>query len=178
MVNSKKLFDSIWKPFVVTVAAVWGLSACIESPVGTITVGVQAPDIRTVTLDDVDNDMSRLTSYRHPDPRMYQYSLDEALKDGRPIVLSFATPAHCTVCDKQLQMLSAVMDKYDEDGVVFLHMDQYQNPGAFIAFQVSGEPWTFIIDDKGIVKFKRPGRLLFGELDMALEKIVEDYRKG
>ncbi len=123
--------------------------------------------------------MSRITTYRHPDPRMYRYSLDQALKVGKPIVIAFATPAHCTVCDKQLQMLSAMMDKYEDDGVVFLHMDQYQNPGAFIAFRVTGEPWTFVVDSDGIVRFKRPGRLLFGELDRQLESIMTaDQHKG
>lgn len=160
------------------IVAVWALAACVESPVGSLALGTKAPVIRTVTLNDVGHDLSRLTSYRHPDPRMYEYSLDQALKEGRPIVIAFATPAHCTVCDKQLQMLSAMMDKYKGQGVVFLHMDQYQNPGAFVAFRVSGEPWTFLIDEQGIVRFKRPGRLLYGELEQVIEKLVIEPQKG
>ncbi len=158
--------------------AVLVLGACVESPVGTLKLGTKAPVIRTVTLDDVGQDLSRLTSYRHPDPRMYKYSLDHVLKEGRPVVIAFATPAHCTVCDKQLQMLSAMMDKYEEQGIVFLHMDQYQNPGAFVAFRVTGEPWTFLIDEEGIVRFKRPGRLLYGELDQVIETLVIERKKG
>lgn len=162
----------------VALVAAWLLAACIESPVGTLAIGTPAPEIRTVTLDDVGHDLSRLTSYRHPDPRMYEYSLDEALKEKKPIVISFATPAHCTVCDKQLQMLSAMMNKYEEEGIAFLHMDQYQNPAAFIAFRVTGEPWTFLIDEEGIVRFKRPGRLLFGELEQVIETVVLERKKG
>jgi hypothetical protein len=75
-------------------------------------------------------------------------------------------------------MLSAMMDKYEKEGVVFLHMDQYQNPGAFIAFRVTGEPWTFLIDEEGIVRFKRPGRLLYGELESVIQSMVIDRRKG
>jgi thiol-disulfide isomerase/thioredoxin len=168
----------VLKTTAVALAAVWLLAGCIESPVGTLAIGAQAPDIRTVTLEDVGHDLSRLTSYRHPDPRMYEYSLDKALQEGRPIVIGFATPAHCTVCDKQLQMLSAMMDKYEEAGVVFLHMDQYQNPGAYIAFRVTGEPWTFLIDEQGVVRFKRPGRLLFGELERVIETVVIERNKG
>lgn len=162
----------------VVLAAAWALAGCIESPVGTLAIGAPAPDIRTVTLEDVGHDLSRLTSYRHPDPRMYEYSLDQALREGKPIVIAFATPAHCTVCDKQLQMLSAMMNKYEEDGIAFLHMDQYQNPAAFIAFRVTGEPWTFLIDEEGIVRFKRPGRLLFGELERVIESVVIERKKG
>lgn len=148
------------------------LAGCIESPVGTLEVGAKAPDIRTVTLKDVGNDLSRITTYRYPDERMYEYSLDEALLLKRPIVISFATPAHCTVCDKQLQLLKDMLNKYEEDGVIFLHMDQYQNPGAYIAFKVRGEPWTFLIDERGTVQFKRPGRLLYGEIDQVIAKLV------
>lgn len=150
---------------------VMALAGCIEPPEGTLKVGAKAPVIRTVKLSDVGGDFSRITTYRYPDERMYQYSLDEALQLGKPIVLEFATPGHCTVCDKQLQMLKAMMAKYG-DRVVFLHMDQYQNPGAFIAFRVKGDPWTFVIDEEGIVRFKRPGRMLYQELDGVLSKIV------
>lgn len=152
--------------------AVFALAGCIESPVGTLELGAPAPDIRTVTLKDVGNDLSRITTYRYPDERMYEYSLDEALALQRPIVIAFATPAHCTVCDKQLQLLKDMMNKYEEQGVIFLHMDQYQNPGAYNAFKVRGEPWTFLIDERGTVRFKRPGRLLYGEIDQVIAKFA------
>ncbi len=147
------------------------VAGCMEAPEGTLKVGSKAPSLRTVKLADVGGDFSRITTYRYPDERMYQYSIDEALQLGKPIVLEFATPGHCTVCDKQLQMLKAMMAKYG-DQVIFLHMDQYQNPGAFIAYRVKGDPWTFVIDEEGIVRFKRPGRMLYQELDQVLSKIV------
>ena len=149
------------------------LAACLESPEGSLKVGAKAPSIRTVKLSDVGGDFSRITTYRYPDERMYQYSLDEALQLGKTIVLEFATPGHCTVCDKQLQMLKSILNEYG-DKIVILHMDQYQNPGAFIAFRVKGDPWTFVIDKEGIVRFKRPGRMLYQELDFVLAKIVEE----
>lgn len=145
------------------------LAGCMEE--GILRVGEKAPSLRTKTLDDVGGDFSRLTTYRHPDERMYQYSLDEALKTGKPLLVEFATPGHCTVCDKQLQMLKAMLDKYGSD-FLFLHMDQYQNPGAFIAYKVKGDPWTFVIDADGIVRFKRPGRLLFNELDPIMARVA------
>ena len=147
------------------------LPAC--KPDTSVSVGDKAPAIKTKTLADVDGDLSRITTYRYPDERMYQYSLDQAMKTGKPIVLEFATPGHCTVCDQQLNMLKAIMQKYQSD-YVFLHMDQYQNPEAFRAFKVLGDPWTFIIDRNRVVQFKRPGRVLYGELDMELSKLLAD----
>ncbi|MEJ2179715.1 MAG: hypothetical protein P8Y28_04580, partial [Gammaproteobacteria bacterium] len=42
-------------------------------------VGMSAPSLRTKTLHDVNGDFSRITTYRYPDERMYQVSLDQAL---------------------------------------------------------------------------------------------------
>lgn len=133
--------------------------------------GAAAPAIPTKTLADVGGDFSKITSYRHPDARMYQYSLDEALKLGKPLVVEFATPGHCTPCDGQLQMLRAMLNKYQSQ-VVFLHMDQYQNPGAYKAFRVMGDPWTFVIDKNGIVRHVQSGRMIFQELEAALQKVL------
>ena len=147
------------------------LASCGVPPEGALQVGSVAPQVKTKTLADVDGDFSRITSYRYPDERMYQYSLDDALAAGKPILLEFATPGHCTVCDKQLQMLKGILTKYEED-VIFLHMDQYQNPEAFIAFKVMGDPWTFIIDENQVVQYKQAGRVLYGELDAVLERVL------
>jgi len=154
-----------------------GLLAGCEGDGSTLKVGMKAPSLRTKTLADVDGDFSRITTYRYPDARMYQMSLDDAMKTGKPIVLEFATPGHCTVCDKQLQMLKAVLDKY-QDEVIFLHMDQYQNPEAFKAFIVIGDPWTFVLDGQQMVRFKRPGRMLYSELDMVVKSLLAESKAG
>ncbi|WP_167632377.1 thioredoxin family protein [Mariprofundus ferrooxydans] len=152
-----------------------GLSACNADfgsvgGGGVFLEGKQAPSVKTKTLADVGGDMSKITSYRYPDPRMYQISFDDALKKHKPIVLEFATPGHCTQCDQQLQMLKAMMDKYPQ--VQFLHMDQYYNPEAYDAFQVRGEPWTFVIDATGVVKEVYPGRMLYQEIDPVLADVT------
>ncbi len=154
------------------------LSACgMEAPEGKLKVGAAAPVVKTKKLQDVGGDMSKLTTYRYPDERMYQYSIDEALALGKTVVVEFATPGHCTVCDKQLQMLKAMINKYG-DKVVFLHMDQYKNPQAFTAFQVKGDPWTFIVDKNGVVRFKQAGRILYGELDYHIGEVVASSSSG
>lgn len=147
------------------------LIGCGAAPEGSPQVGAIAPAVKTKTLADVDGDFSRITSYRYPDERMYQYSLDDALAQGKPILLEFATPGHCTVCDKQLQMLKGIMEEYGSD-VIFLHMDQYQNPEAFKAFKVMGDPWTFVIDADRVVQYKQAGRVLYGELDIQLKQVL------
>lgn len=136
-----------------------------------VKVGMQAPAVATKTLADVGGDFGKITTYRQPDARMYQYSIDKALNERTPIVLEFATPGHCTPCDQQLQMLKAMLNKY-EGQVLFLHMDQYQNPQAFKAFGVMGDPWTFIIDAQGTVRYVQSGRVLARELEAALSPVL------
>ena len=135
---------------------------------GDLQVGQKAPVLATKTLADVGGDLSKITTYRYPDPRMYKYSLDQALKMDKPIVLAFATPAHCTVCDNQLAMLKGLQDKYG-GRVIFLHMDEYDNPQAYKAFKVVGDPWTFVIGKKGVVRCVAMGRVLYSELDSAIK---------
>jgi thiol-disulfide isomerase/thioredoxin len=148
------------------------LSGCVFDD-GSYKVGMQVPSLRTKTLADVGGDLSRITSYRYPDKRMYQYSLDDALDKGQVIVLAFATPGHCTQCDKHLQMLKGVMNKYEDD-VLFLHMDQYQNPEAFNAFKVIGDPWTYVIDGTQTIRLKRAGRMLYREVDAVLAGLLKE----
>jgi len=164
---------ALWRVVLGCLVLTVGLSACGQYAASSLKIGTKAPALRTKTLADVGGDFSRITTYRYPDERMYQYSLDTALKKGKPIVLEFATPGHCTVCDGQLQMLKALIAQYGSD-VIFLHMDQYENPSAFIAYQVKGDPWTFVIDKKGVVRFKQPGRMLYGELDREIKKVTDN----
>jgi len=165
-----EIVNKVSRLFVATFVVV-GLSGCFEFDASTLKIGQQAPIMKTKTLADVDGDFSRITSYRYPDERMYQYSLDDALAQGKPVIVEFATPGHCTVCDKQLQVLKGILNKYESE-IIIVHMDQYQNPEAFIEYKVTGDPWTFVIDKNQKVVFKRPGRLLYQEIDKALQPLL------
>lgn len=147
------------------------MSGCDQRLSSGFVVGTHAPSLPTKTLADAGGNFSKVTTYRQPDERMYQYSIDKALQTGKPIILEFATPGHCTNCDEQLQMLKAVADKY-RDQVIVIHIDQYANPQAYKAYNVMGDPWTFLIDKQGIVRFERAGRMLLGELDEATKQIL------
>jgi len=136
-----------------------------------LSIGSKAPSLATKTLADVGGDLSKITTYRQPDPRMYQFSVDKALEQGKPILLEFATPGHCTPCDEQLQVAKALLEKY-QGRVIFIHVDQYQNPQAYKAYRVMGDPWTFAIDKDGIVRVQRPGKMLYEEMEIAIQKIL------
>ena len=157
--------------WVLTCLSVLLLPACTIDN-SKLKIGMQAPSLVTKTLADVGGDFSRITTYRYPDERMYQVSLDKALRSEKTIVLEFATPGHCTVCDKQLQMMKALLNKY-QDEVIFIHLDQYQNPEAFKVFGIIGDPWTYIIDSGQKVRYKQAGRMLYSELDMIIHSLTK-----
>jgi thiol-disulfide isomerase/thioredoxin len=160
-----------------TALALMGLCACgsqaQQSHYGSLTLqlGEVAPRVHTKTLADVGGDVSRITTYRQPDERMYQYSVDQALASGKPILLEFATPAHCTPCDRQLQMIKSLLQKY-QGKMIFIHMDQYNNPDAYKAYHVPGDPWTFVIDGRGVVRFQQAGSMLYSELEDAIQSAL------
>ena len=158
---------------IILLASVFTVSCALDD--SSLKIGMVAPSLKTKTLSDVNGDFSRITTYRYPDERMYQVSLDDALSSNKPIILEFATPGHCTVCDKQLQVLKGLLAKYEGE-VLFLHMDQYQNPEAFKAFGVIGDPWTYVIDSSSVVRYKQPGRMLYGELDMIISGILKEQK--
>ncbi len=173
-----------WSRFALgaAVAATIALSACSnDGSYGGIfrglAVGTHAPAVDTKTLADAGGDLSKVTTYREPDPRMYQYSVAKALTLHKPILLVFATPGHCTECDEQLQVAKALLDKYGNQ-VIFIHMDQYMNPQAYKAFRVMGDPWTFAIDKNGIVRETEAGKMLYGEMQDAIKKILPDANSG
>lgn len=158
--------------WLLVVCCVISMGGCGKQFASGLETGSIAPRLATKTLADVGGDMSRITTYRQPDARMYQYSLDKALALGKPILLEFATPGHCTVCDEQLQIVKALLEKY-QGQVLFLHMDQYMNPEAFKAYRVMGDPWTFFIDSKGVVRQSMAGRMLYQEMEFGIRSVLK-----
>jgi hypothetical protein len=57
-------------------------------------------------------------------------------------------------------------------------MDQYQNPEAFNAFVVIGDPWTYIIDSKQTIRLRRAGRMLYREVDVVLASLLKEKKAG
>jgi len=157
-----------------TAACALSLGAC-SGMVGSgiLKVGMKAPSVKTKTLADVGGDLGQITSYHWPNPAMYKYSEAQALKLHKPIIMEFATPAHCTECDEEMEMLKMVMAKFGNK-IIVLHMDQYYNPEAYRVFKVRGEPWTVVIGKGGYVRRIWPGRTLRGEISPVIAQLLKE----
>src|SRR5215213_4124269 len=91
-------------------------------------VGQPAVATKTLTVKDVP-DVAQLSSGTQVDPAMYQVSLDQALANGKPTALLFATPAFCktATCGPSLDVMQGLQKQYG-DKVNFIHSEVYKFP--------------------------------------------------
>ncbi len=150
-------------------------------------VGEAAPASSNRTLADVDS-IHELSTGAEPDPLLYSQTIAEALEDGRPLVVVFASPGFCTnaLCGPQAEVLSILRERYSEQAN-FIHVDLFENPdeirtgGLDIAIEtpllmewgLETAEWTFIIDANGIVVHRFEAFAAESELEPALLELIE-----
>jgi hypothetical protein len=148
-------------------------------------IGDPAPASLTPTVNDVD-DLSTITSSAEPDPDLYRLSVHEALAAGKPLVVVFGTPAFCVsaVCGPQVEVVSQLKERFS-GRANFVHVEVFENPHLIQAGRPSGgfvkaveewnlptEPFTFIVDEAGLVRGKFEGFAALEELEAALGEII------
>lgn len=102
---------------------------------------------------------------------MHEISLDAALTNGKPTVLTIGAPAYCQTetCGPVVRLVAAAMPAY-ADRYNFVHIEAYDKddprtltpPAA--AWKLTSEPFTFFIDKAGVVRDRLPGA--FGEVEL------------
>ncbi len=177
-------FDSPgrWTPAVRTPDGKLVTGAPFQVATETITpnVGEAGPASPSKTLDD--GPIETLTTDPHPDLRLYEVSVAEAVASGRPSVIVFATPAFCIsqTCGPVLDTAKALIDRYPE--VNWIHVEVYDNldaaspeelvpvPAA-LDWMLPSEPWVFVVDGSGVVTDRFEGLIDRTELENALLRI-------
>jgi hypothetical protein len=187
-------------------AGIWGVEFTTEAPGApaetirmqlqvadaspTIQVGQEAPASDTPTLDDVGGDLTKLSTDDEPVEAFYETSVADALADGTPFLLAFATPKFCASaqCGPTLDKLKPVAAAHP--GVTFINVEPYQlevvdgqlqpvldaNNQLTAAPSVTewgllSEPWVFVVDGDGIVRGSFEGVVGEGELERALAEV-------
>ncbi|MBI3353632.1 MAG: thioredoxin family protein [Nitrospirae bacterium] len=90
--------------------------------------------------------------------------LEKAHKEGKVIALMLGYQSHCPWCDRMDRYIREIMkdtNNFDNRAVFILtqieHAKMIAPPPEGIelkkAFGVEGQPWLFIIDKKGVVRF-------------------------
>ncbi len=163
----------------------------ISGPTGFIAVdnppmvgpGDRAPLSETRIGDDF-ADLSLITTDPQPAPDLYSMTVAEAVSNGTPSVVVFATPAFCTTqaCGP---MLSQIKDlKFDYPGIDFVHVEIYENlqvetveelvvVDSVREWQLPSEPWIYIIDREGVVVAAFEGAVNDDELTSVLDGFTD-----
>ena len=148
-------------------------------------IGDPAPRSVTPTVRDTD-DLSTISSSVVPDPDLYQLSIDQALDSGKPLVVVFASPAFCVsaTCGPQVDLVGPVKERH-KGQANFIHVEVFENPHLIEGGRPTGgwvpavgewgllsEPWTFVIDGKGLVRAKFEQFTPAEEIEAALLEVL------
>ena len=132
-------------------------------------IGDPAPSIHTPTAADPNagENLYGITTDVFPDPRFYQFSVDQLLAAHRPFVLTFYSPAYCptTACGPLLKNMKAIANEFPD--VAFVHVEPHMmtNYGGRLmpdystgqlefndlakAYGIPVEPFVFVVDAQG-----------------------------
>lgn len=140
--------------------------------------GQKTPVIHTPTAQDVDGELSKITTRIPPDT---QNKVDYAEALGKePIVLLFATPQFCQsrVCGPVVDVAEQAKQEYG-DKAAFIHMEIYKDndPGLgprpqVRAFHLPTEPYLFTIDRRGVVRDAVEGAFGLELMHEAVDKAI------
>lgn len=104
--------------------------------------------------------------------KLHGWNIADLLSKNKPFLVVFGTPQHCTMCVDQLVRVATLQEKYG-DRFAVLHVDGYKDNPVWVEWGIKGEPWTFIVDDKGVVR-----KLFAGPTDVVLmEQVIVEILK-
>lgn len=142
-------------------------------------VGQKAPVIHTLTPADVAGNVAKIDTRIPPAPSLLKDDFADVV-GKKPIVLTFATPQLCQsrVCGPVVDVVDEVQSKVGAK-VSFIHQEVYQdnqiNKGLrpqLQTYRLQTEPWTFVIDKRGVISTRFEGAFSPGELERAVAKVT------
>jgi hypothetical protein len=138
-------------------------------------VGDRAIRVHTPTLDGSGGNAAAIDTRVPPAKDLLQSDLWNVLGQ-KPVVLMFATPRLCQsrvcgpVVDVEEQVANQMAGK-----AVFIHNEIYRDNEIAkglrpqpSAYRLPSEPWTFVIDRRGIIRTRFEGAFSTGELERAV----------
>lgn len=140
-------------------------------------VGDPAPPSTTPTSSDLDG-LATISTDPAPDLELYDLSIADAVNNGQPTVVVFATPAFCqtALCGPTLDTVKEATAGRDDLDVV--HVEPFDltlaSTGvlepipAMADWGLVTEPWVFVVDANGFVTASFEGIIGGPELDRAL----------
>jgi len=151
-------------------------------------VGDPAPPSENLTLGTEPN-VKRISTDAEPEPALYELTVAQALEAGKPLVVTFATPAYCQTrfCGPMVDNVKEVRAEF-ADSVNFIHIEPFvlDEEGRLVPgtqggpavtepmqqWRLQTEPWTFVIDAGGVITARFEGAASANELRQAIGEVA------
>jgi hypothetical protein len=149
-----------------------------DAPIG-VSIGESAPLSETFLWDAPDQP-ERITTDTTPIEAYYQMTVADAVSNGRPSVIIFATPGLCSrkLCGPTVDSLDPAWERYG-DRVNFVHVEVYNlDTGEFVPafheWELEEKPWIYLVNSSGTVVTRYDGIVGFDELSPALDDVLTE----
>src|SRR5262245_50674305 len=154
------------------------LSVTVTEVASTPSVGSAAQRSRHLMTRDVKN-LRQMDISPPPDPTPHQVRIADAIAQGKPQLIVFATPQFCTtrMCGPVVDIVRTLLPTYGKR-VAFIHQEIWQDFADKKVFptveewRLFTEPWIFVVDGEGIIRAKFEGLVTGSELEAALQQVV------
>jgi hypothetical protein len=125
--------------------------------------------------------LDAITTDPEPDPDLYRLSIGEAVANGQPTVIVFATPAFCqtALCGPTLDIVKAAVT--GRDGLDVVHVEPFEleqaRAGSLVPVEtmsewhLATEPWVFVVDGDGLIAASFEGLVSQAEIEAAIDNL-------
>lgn len=169
-------------------------TAAITSPRGTtgettftVNADIPIPEVgepvpASETRTSAEFDLDAITTDPDPEPAFYEMTVAEAVSDGTPSLIVFATPAFCqtAVCGPTLEVVKEVVAA--RNGLDVVHVEIFENVDsegagplvevpAVVEWGFPSEPWIYVVDAEGVATARFEGAVSPGEVAAALDAL-------
>jgi hypothetical protein len=155
----------------------------VTSDGGPAAIGSKAVSVRT-PVATTEAAAKRICT-RDPPDDMHYISLDRALKNGKPTVVTFATPLLCEsqLCGPVVDEQLLAFEKIGAKQANFVHVEEFppgpdlrpdtsKLPTYWQKWGFTTEPWTIVIDRKGIIRARFEGPVVADLIEDALKPLL------
>jgi hypothetical protein len=150
----------------------------LDAP-ATPALGSPAPRSHNLIASDVKN-LRQIDTSPRPDPRLHQVRIADAIAQGKPQLIVFATPQFCTsrMCGPVVDIVRTLLPVYGKR-VAFTHQEIWQDFAdkkmfpTVAEWRLDTEPWVFVVDRDGIIRGKFEGLVTARELEISLQEMLK-----